>query len=445
MRQTKIRIYILACVLVSGGRVHGEELINLARLPGAIAIGSGSHGPFVISKLTDGRTETMQMWSSNSGDGAFGGVALGPDPVAVNAVRYYLFNERSTFTGWRLEGSDDVEIDEDPDPGVAPGFAEVYDPFLIIADLERPFVSRKNVPEPSVVTISFCPVETQSVRLVFPHLPGGARATVAVPELEVYHDRSDRTSRAALNAGPGVALDQRQRTLTMAQPALVSELRNALLVPAGVTVFVHDGAGRLLAEDELVYQGSVVVTRFESGGGDQPTELEYVGYAVRDRSAPPLPPRPPKAVRAPKPPKPPVSIPSAPAAPAGTPNLIVGATITGSIRPESAESFVKTGMGNWFLTQQLPQWIQVDFGEETEFNYVSVGGDQIVHFVVQTSNDAMIWQQRLEVERIRPSYAWNGFFETPSARYLRLVLLTPSWDVHVRKLMVARLSEPVAQ
>ena len=144
-------------ILVAGGcllsAAPAEVPGNLARAKGAIAIGSGSYGPFVISKLNDGRTDALGMWSSDGRDGAFGGVKLGDAPVTFNTVRFYLFNGRAAFTGWRLEGSDDVEIDGDPDPGVSPGFAIVHDPRLIAADPDGHFENSASK-EHNIVTVT---------------------------------------------------------------------------------------------------------------------------------------------------------------------------------------------------------------------------------------------------------------------------------------------------
>jgi len=162
-----------------------------------------------------------------------------------------------------------------------------------------------------------------------------------------------------------------------------------------------------------------------------------------DTSAPPSAPKPPKAPRAPRPPKPPVTVASVPLAPKDATNLVIGKKFSGSIRPESGEKFAATGAGDWFLTQQIPQWISVDFGAETEFNYFALASAQGVHFAVQASGDAATWKTLVEVDRVRPPYAWNGYFEKTKARHLRLVILKPSWDVHIRKLTVANLTVPL--
>jgi hypothetical protein len=415
---------------------------NLARAKGATAIGSGSNGPFGISKLNDGRTDTLGMWSSDGKDGAFGGIKFGDAPVVFNTVRFYLFNGRAAFSGWRLESSDDVEIDDDPEPNVSPGFALVHDAELLAADPDGQFAN-SNAKEHNVVTITFRAKQAQAVRLLFPRLPAGPRASVGVPELEVFQRTDNATPRASLGALPGLALDRTARTITVPKPITFAELAARLTVPAGVAVFAHDPTGKALKDAELLKHGSCVVGKFQTGGNDAPFETEYSCYTVVDSSAPPPSPKPPKAPRPPRPPKPPVTVASAPDAPKATVNLILGRKITGSIRPESGAKFAATGAGDWFLTQQIPQWVSVDFGSETEFNYFSISSAQVVHFALQTSGDAATWKTLVEVDRIRPPYQWNGYFEKTAARYLRVVVLKPSWDVHIKKLTVANLVAPL--
>ena len=415
---------------------------NLARAQGARAIGSGSNGPFAISKLNDGRTDSLGMWSSDGKDGAFGGFKLGDAPVAFNTVRFYLFNGRAAFTGWRIEGADDVEIDDDPDPSVSPGFAIVHDAELLAADPSGQFANSTSK-EHNVVTITFRSAKFQAVRLVFPKLPAGPRASVGVPEMEVFHRTDNATSHATLTGPAGVALDTANHTITVPRPVSLAELLAQLTKPVGVTVFAHDPTGKPLQDADLLRHGCSLVAKFQTGGQATPFETEYHCYTLVDTSAPPPAAKPLKPPRAPRPPKPPVTIASAPDAPTGTANLVIGKKFSGSIRPESGERFTATGAGDWFLTQQIPQWISVDFGVETEFNYFGLASAQGVHFALQTSHDAATWKTLIEVDRVRPPYSWNGYFERTKARHLRLLILKPSWDVHLRKLTVANLTAPL--
>ena len=439
----RIALLSLAVAMLQAMGAPSDREANLAREKGARAIGSGSNGPFVISKLNDGRVDSMGMWSSDGKDGAFCGVRLGDEPVAFNTVRFHLFNGRAAFSGWRLEGADDVEIDDDPDPGVCPGTAAVYDPELIAADAEGQFLN-SSAKEPNVVTVSFKGAKYKSVRLIFLKLPGGPKASVGVPELEVFNRGGDAAPRARLGGAAGLALDNVNNTITLPRPVTVAELLGKLAQPAGVTVLAHDPAGQPLRDADPVGNGCTLVAKFQTGGGDQPFETEYQCYSIVDARAPLPALKPPKAVRPSKPPKPPVSVASAPDAPGGTVNLILGKTITGSIRPESGAKFAASGAGDWFLTQQIPQWISVDFGAQTEFNYFAIASAQVVHFRLQTSGDGLAWKDLAEVDRVRPPYRWNGYFEKTTARYLRLVVLKPSWDVHVKKILVADLAQPPA-
>ncbi len=446
-KQTPIRKAVSLFLVISAGALFSADAPpvvpgNLAREQGATAIGSGSNGPFAISKLNDGRMQTLGMWSSDNKDGAFGGIKLGASPVNFNTVRFYLFNERAAFTGWRLEGSDDVEIDDDPDPGVSPGFAMVHEQELIAADPEGQFVNAGSK-EHNTVTITFSSTKYQAMLLVFPKLPQGSRASVGVPEMEVFNKTENATPRATLTGKLGTALDNLNNTITVPKPVTVSELISNVVRPSGVTVFAHDAMGKVLPDTGTLGNGCTLMAKFQTGGEGVPFETEYKCYSIVDSSAPPPAPKPPKAPRAPRPPKPLVSIASAPDAPKDAANLILGKTITGSIRPESADKFIKSGAGDWFLTQQIPQWISVDFGAKTEFNYFGLASAQAVHFAVQTSNDAETWTTLVEVDRVRPPYQWNGYFEKTAARHLRLVILKPSWDVHIRKLTVANLSAPL--
>ena len=278
------------------------------------------------------------------------------------------------------------------------------------------------------------------MRLVFPKFAAGPRASVGVPEMEIFNRTESPASRAAL-AGDG--LDNASNTITVPRPVAVAELVGKLRKPAAVTIFAHDATGRRLKDADLLQNGSSLVAKFQTGGKDAPFDTEYQCYTIVDKSAPPPAPKPPTKPRAPSPPKPPVTVASAPDAPLSTANLILGKTITGSIRPESAGKFVATGAGDWFLTQQIPQWISVDFGAETEFNYFGIASAQVVHFALQTSSDATTWKTLVEVDRVRPPYQWNGYFEKTKARHLRIVVLKPSWDVHIRKLTAANLAAPL--
>ena len=439
LRAGVIFLAALGCVSAA---MAADVAANLARAKGATAIGSGSNGPFVISKLNDGRMETLGMWSSDAKDGAFCGIKLGDTPVAFNTVRFYLFNGRAEFTGWRLETSDDVEIDDDPDPGVSPGFAIVHDPEFLADDLSGRFFN-SNSKEHNVVTITFPAVKAKSVRVVFPKLPDGSRASVGVPEFEVFHRTDNAAPRATLTAKPGLALDHATRTITVPKAITFVEIARKIAVDGDYLLFAFDPAGNDLKSTDLMENGSHLVAKFQTGGKDAPFETEYSCYTIVDTSAPPSAPKPPKAPRAPRPPKPPVTVASAPAAPKDAANLVIGKKFSGSIRPESGEKFAATGGGDWFLTQQIPQWISVDFGAETEFNYFGLASAQGVHFALQSSGDAATWKTLLEVDRVRPPYSWNGYFEKTKARHLRLVVLKPSWDVHIRKLTVANLTAPL--
>ncbi|HEY3325099.1 MAG TPA: discoidin domain-containing protein [Planctomycetota bacterium] len=415
---------------------------NLARIKGATPIGSGSNGPFGIAKLNDGRTDSLGMWSSDGKDGAFGGIKFGQQPVTFNTVRFYLFNGRAAFTGWRLESSDDAEVDDDPDPGVSPGFAVVNESALIAADPHGQFVN-SSAKAHNVVTISFHPTKAQSVRIVFSKLGSSPRPSVGVPELEVFQCTDNATPRAALSAHDGIAIDNASHVINLPKAITLSELLVNLAAPAGVTVFAHDLSGKVLAPADLLTSSAVIVAKFQTGGQNAPFETEYACYAIVDSSAPAPAPQPAKAPRAPRPPKPPVTVASVPDAPKDTVNLVIGKKFSGSIRPESGAKFSATGSGDWFLTQQIPQWISVDFDVETEFNYFGLGSAQAVHFAVQTSNDATTWKTLVEVDRLRPPYSWNGYFDKTKARHLRLVILKPSWDVHIRRIMVANLVAPL--
>ena len=292
----KLTLIVLALLLLLPLKEFADDSMNLARAKGALAIGSGSNGPFTISKLNDGRTDGLAMWSSDARDGAFGGIKFGEAPVAFNTVRFYLFNGRAAFTGWRLESSDDVEIDGDPDPGVSPGFAIVHDPELIAADPEGQFENAASK-EHNIVTVTFSRAKHQAVRLLFPKLAAGPRASVAVPEMEIFNRTETVTTRAAL-AGEG--LDNAGNTITVRQPVPVAELVAKLTKPAGVTIFAHDAAGRRLKDSDLLQNGNSLVAKFQTGGKDVPFETEYQCYTIVDKSAPPLAPNPPKSPRAPR-------------------------------------------------------------------------------------------------------------------------------------------------
>lgn len=82
---------------------------NLARAKSTVPFGNCSNGPFLVTKINDGRLDTLGMWCSDGRAGAFGGVKLGDAPVTFNAAQFYLFNGRAAFTVWRLEGSNDCD------------------------------------------------------------------------------------------------------------------------------------------------------------------------------------------------------------------------------------------------------------------------------------------------------------------------------------------------
>jgi hypothetical protein len=68
---------------------------------------------------------------------------------------------------------------------------------------------------------------------------------------------------------------------------------------------------------------------------------------------------------------------------------------------------------------------------------------QVVHFRFQISDDETTWKDLVEVDRARSPWHWNGYFEKTKVRHLRLVVLKPSWDVHLMKLVVANLNQPL--
>jgi hypothetical protein len=433
-KSASVLLLLLTGLLPAG---EAADAVNLARAKGATAIGSGSNGPFVISKINDGRTDTLGMWSTDGKAGAFGGVKLGDEPVAFNTIRFSLFNGRAAFTGWRLEGTNDCFIDTDPDPGASPGTATVYDPEPIVSEMDGVFVNSKSK-ENSVVTITFKPVKYRYVYLVFPN---ATKPPIGVPEFEVFNQPASATPKATLTAQAGVVLDPASNTITVKEPVPVVELLAMLTKPAGVTVAAYDNAGHRLNDADLLKNGSTLMAKHQTGGEDTPYLTEYTFHSIVDASAPPPEPKVPKPPRAAPPPKPPVTISSAPDAPKDVVNLILGRKITGSVRPDEGATFAKAGSGNWFLTQQIPQWISIDFGGATEFNYFSIASAQVVHFRLQTSDNGTDWSDLVEVDRVRPPYRWNGYFEKVKAAQLRLVVLKPSWDVHVYRLLVANLAQ----
>jgi hypothetical protein len=405
---------------------------NLARGKGTAPFGSGGHGPFVISKINDGRLDTMGMWGTAGQAGSFGGVKLGDAPVTFNTVRFYLFNGRAAFTGWRLEGTDDCDIDEDSSVGT------VYDPELIAADADGQFANA-NTKDLNVVTLTFKPVKYKYVRLVFT----SKSAPLGIPELQVFNREENAAPRATVTGQKGLALDNAAGTITVPGPVAVAEIIGKLSKPEGVTVTAYDGAGNKLKDTDLLKNEYRVLARFQTGGNEAPYQTEYRCYSIVDTSAPPPGPKPPKKPRPPLPPKPPMTPASAPDAPKDTANLIIGKKITGSVNTAQAAKYTASGGGDWFMGQHFPQWLCVDFGAETEFDTIAVTAIQVIHFCAQVSNDEAHWRTLVEVDHMRNPWQWNGYFEKTKARYLRIVVLPPSWDVHVRKLTVANLAKPL--
>jgi hypothetical protein len=408
--------------------------VNLARGPGTAPFGSGSDGPFVIPKINDGRLDgPMAMWCSPGTPGSFIGIKLGESPVAFNAVRFYLFSSRSEFTGWRLEGSDDCQIDEDTALGV------FYDPEVIAADTYGSYANTSGK-ENNLVTVTFPTVSYRHIRLVLPN----ASPRVGIMELEVFNRSTDASAPALVDGSPEAAVDARQASIGIAGACPVADLLAHLAPHAGVTLSIMDAAGAPLAMHEQAKGGCHLLARTSSGGGASPASTACVWFSIIDRSAPPAPP----AVRTrtahpPLPPKPAVSPPSAPEAPGMVRNLVIGATMTTSIYPGKTADMAKTGSGDWFAGQHFPQWLAIDFGSAIEFDYLSFTGIQIIHCCIQTSIDGTSWDTLVEVDHQRKPWVWNGCFAPVTARYLRLVAMPPSWDVHLRRITVAKLAKPM--
>ncbi|HEY3322879.1 MAG TPA: discoidin domain-containing protein [Planctomycetota bacterium] len=409
---------------------------NLARAKGAIPFGNCSNGPFLVTKINDGRLDALGMWCSDGRAGAFGGVKLGDAPVKFNAVRFYLFNGRAAFTGWRLEGTNDCEIDEDSN------MATFYDPELIATDVDGQFANSK-VKENSVVSITFKAVSYKYVRLLFPNKSG----LVGVPEIEVFNRDDNFTPDAVVNSGNDAALGSIKNTLVIPRPIAAAELIGKLKKTDGCSAAGYDGQGIKLNGADMLKNECLLSIKHTSGGVESPSKTEYTFLSIVDSSAPPAPPKPVKVVNRPPPPPKPLMTPvSAPDAPKDTVNLVEGKTITASIDPERAAGLAKSGDGNWFAQQRYPQWLCVDLGSETVFDYVSIrslGHFSLQHFWIQVSNDGAAWKNLVEVDHVRRNTQWNGFFEKTKARYVRAVLVPPSTDVHVKKFVLANLAKPL--
>ena len=124
-------------------------------------------------------------------------------------------------------------------------------------------------------------------------------------------------------------------------------------------------------------------------------------------------------------------------------NLVIGSAMTASIYPGKTADLAKSGSGDWFAGQHFPQWLAIDFGTAIAFDYLSFTGIQISHSCIQTSVDGISWVNLVEIDHQRKPWVWNGCFAPITARYLRLVAMPPSWDVHLRRIVVARLAKPL--
>jgi len=413
-----------------------EGATNLARGPGTTPFGNCSDGPFTIGKINDGRFDTLGMWCTGGQPGSFGGVKLGAAPVTFNTVRFYLFNGRAAFTGWRIEGSNDVAIDDDSLVGT------VYDPEFIATDAVGQFTNAATK-EHNVVTVSFPAVSYKFVRLVFPNKSG----RVGVPEMEVFAYAHNPTPAAALTGAADAVVDNMKNTLTLPRAAPVGEVLGRLTKPAGVLLDAYDASGKRLALTDPLNQECRVLAMHGAGGQTEPFQFEYKCYLVLDAS---LPPPAPKvytpAPRPPPPPKPQMTPAVAPEAPADAVNLLIGKTITASIDPVHAAALAQTGSGNWFAQQRYPQWLAVDFGDETEFDYLALqvaGALSLQKLCVQTSHDQTAWDTQVLVDHVRRNTQWAGYFPKIKARHVRLLLLPPSGDVHIRRLFIANLAQPL--
>ncbi len=419
--------------LCSGAFAASGSEVNLARGPGTAPFGSGSDGPFVIPKINDGRLDgPMAMWCSPGTPGSFIGIKLGDAPVAFNTVRFYLFCSRSEFTGWRLEGSDDCQIDEDSAIGV------FYDPELIAADPDGSYANNTGK-ENNLVTVTFPTVNYRYIRLVLP----GKSPRVGIMELEVYL-RSEGPVLTTIAGNAVAEVDERQASITIPGPCLVADLLAHLVPHAGVTLNAFDPTGAPLTVRDQVTGGSHILARSNSGGGANPSATACAWFTLTDRSQPSSPqPVRTRTPHPPLPPKPPVSPPSAPEAPMGARNLVIGATLTASIFPGKTADLAKSGSGDWFAGQRFPQWLAMDFGSAVEFDYLSFTAIQVSHCAIQTSGDGISWANLVEIDHQRKPWVWNGFFAPITARYLRLVPMPPSWDVHLRRIVVAKLAKPL--
>lgn len=425
---TVVLLAIGSCAFAASG-----SEVNLARGPGTAPFGSGSDGPFVIPKINDGRLDgPMAMWCSPGTPGSFIGIKLGDAPVAFNTVRFYLFCSRSEFTGWRLEGSDDCQIDEDSAIGV------FYDPELIAADPDGSYANNTGK-DNNLVTATFPTVNYRYIRLVLPN----KSPRVGIMELEVYH-RSEAPALTAMVGSPDALVDERQASITIPGPSLVADLCAHLAPQAGVTLNAYDPNGAPLTVRDRVTGGSHILARSNGGGGANPSTTACTWFTITDRSHPsPPPPVRTMTTHPPLPPKPAVSPPSGPEAPLGARNLVIGATLTASIYPGKTADLAKSGSGDWFAGQHFPQWLAMDFGSAVEFDYFSFTGIQVSHCAIQTSGDGTSWTNLVEIDHQRKPWAWNGCFAPITARYVRLVPMPPSWDVHIRRIVVAKLAKPL--
>lgn len=416
--------------------VETEDGLNLARVPGTASFGNGNNGPFLITKINDGRTDSLGMWCTNGVAGSFGGVKLGEAPVTSNTVRFLLFNGRAAFNGWRIEGSPDVEIDEDSN------FGTVYDPELIATDSDGEFANSKSK-DHNVVTVSFAPASYKFVRLLFPNKSG----LVGVPELMVFNSPKDLTPQAVVSGQDGAAVDNLKCSITISAPLSVSQLLSKLKHQERLTISVHDTTGATLKDADVAKNGSLILVKSTSGGGETPFKTEYKFYTLIDSSAPPSPPKVAKvSTRPPSAPKPQMSPAAAPDAPGETINLVEGKKITASIDPARAAALGQAADANWFAQQRYPQWFSVDLGEETTFDFVSIralSGLSLQHFWIRISSDGATWKNLVEVDHVRKNNKWNGVFEKTKARYVQAVLVPPSSDVHIRKFIVANLAKPL--
>ena len=426
---------LLAAAL--GPVAFADNDTNLARAKGTVPFGSGGHGPFTIPKINDGRLDTLGMWGTGGQAGAFGGVQLGETPVTFNTVRFYLFNGRAAFTGWRIEGSNDCQIDEDSFE------ATFYDPEVIAADADGQFTNA-TAKENNVVTVTFKAVSYKYVRLVFVNKSG----LLGIPEIQIFNRDDNLTPKAGVNSDKEIVADGVKNTITIAKPAAVRDVLAKLTQHTGNTIGVYDTTGKKLKDSDMLRGGYSVLTRFSAGGADTPLQVEYKCYSIIDSSLPPpVPTAYTPSTRPALPSKPNMTPASAPIAPRDSVNLVEGKSITASIDPARAADLAKPGDGNWFAQQRYPQWLCVDLGAETEFNYVSIrvlAGLSLQRFWIQTSSDGATWKNLVEVNYVRRNTQWNGCFEKQKSRYVRAILIPPSSDVHVKKFVIANIDKPLA-